>query len=77
MKNNIKVERAIKGITQDELARQVSVSRQTINAMEANKYVPSTVLALKISRLFGKPVEEYFYWRILTNETPGFVPPAL
>lgn len=60
MKNNIKVERAIKGLTQEDLANKVSVSRQTINAMEANKYVPSTVLALKIARLFGKPVEEIF-----------------
>lgn len=60
MKNNIKIERAIKGLTQEELAKQVSVSRQTINAMEANKYVPSTVLALKISKLFGKPVEDIF-----------------
>ncbi|WP_462255314.1 helix-turn-helix transcriptional regulator [Ferruginibacter sp.] len=60
MKNNIKVERAIKGLTQEELANKVSVSRQTINAMEANKYVPSTVLALKIAKLFNKPVEEVF-----------------
>lgn len=60
MKNNIRVERAIKGLTQEDLANKVSVSRQTINAMEANKYVPSTVLALKIARLFGKPVEEIF-----------------
>jgi len=60
MKNNIKVERAIKNITQEELANKVSVSRQTINAMEANKYVPSTVLALKIARIFGKQVEEIF-----------------
>lgn len=60
MKNNIKVERAIKGLTQEDLAKKVSVSRQTINAMEANKYVPSTVLALKISRIFNKYVEEVF-----------------
>jgi putative transcriptional regulator len=60
MKNNIKVERAIKGITQEELANKVSVSRQTINAMEANKYVPSTVLALKIAKVFNKPVETIF-----------------
>ena len=60
MKNNIKVERAIKGLTQEDLAKKVSVSRQTINAMEANKYVPSTVLALKIARVFNKPVEEIF-----------------
>jgi putative transcriptional regulator len=60
MKNNIKVERAIKGITQEDLAKAISVSRQTINAMEANKYVPSTVLALKIGIFFGKPVESIF-----------------
>jgi putative transcriptional regulator len=60
MKNNIKVERAIKGLTQEELANKVDVSRQTINAMEANKYVPSTVLALKIAKVFGKPVEDIF-----------------
>jgi putative transcriptional regulator len=60
MKNSIKVERAIKNLTQEELAKKVSVSRQTINAMEANKYVPSTVLALKIARVFNKHVEEIF-----------------
>ena len=60
MKNNIRVERAIKNLTQEELANKVSVSRQTINAMEANKYVPSTVLALKISKVFNKHVEEIF-----------------
>ena len=60
MKNNIKVERAIKNLTQEELANKVSVSRQTINAMEANKYVPSTLLALKIARVFNKAVEEIF-----------------
>ena len=60
MKNNIKVERAIKNITQEELANMVSVSRQTINAMEANKYVPSTLLALKIARIFSKQVEDIF-----------------
>ncbi|MCG7856025.1 helix-turn-helix transcriptional regulator [Flavihumibacter sp.] len=61
MKNNIKVERAMLGLTQEELAVKVSVSRQTINAMEANKYVPSTVLALKIARVFKKPVESIFF----------------
>lgn len=60
MKNNIKVERAIKGITQEDLAHKISVSRQTINAMEAGKYVPSTVLALKIAKYFGKRVEDIF-----------------
>ncbi len=60
MKNNIRVERAIKNITQADLADAVGVSRQTINTIESNKYVPSTVLALKISRVFCKPLEEIF-----------------
>ncbi|GHV47029.1 transcriptional regulator [Bacteroidia bacterium] len=60
MKNNIRIQRAIADITQEELAKRVSVSRQTINAMEANKYVPSTLLALKIARVFGAPLEEIF-----------------
>ncbi|MGN7719577.1 helix-turn-helix transcriptional regulator [Chitinophaga sp. 22620] len=60
MKNSIKVERARKNLTQDELARLTGVSRQTINTIESNKYVPSTILALKISRVFGKPLEQIF-----------------
>ncbi len=60
MKNTIRVERAIKNITQAELAELIGVSRQTINTIESNRYVPSTVLALKIARVFGKPVEEIF-----------------
>jgi len=61
MKNNLKVERAIKNITQAQLAQLINVSRQTINAMELNKYVPSTVLALKISKIFEKSVNEIFF----------------
>jgi putative transcriptional regulator len=60
MKNAIRVQRAIKNITQADLAIQVNVSRQTINTIEGNIYVPSTVLALKIARVFGIPVEELF-----------------
>ncbi|MDB5005370.1 MAG: transcriptional regulator [Mucilaginibacter sp.] len=60
MKTNIRVERAIKNITQADLAGLIGVSRQTINTIESNRYVPSTVLALKIARVFGKPVEEIF-----------------
>ena len=60
MTNNLKVLRAIKNISQEELAKQIQVSRQTINAMEKGKYVPSTVLALKLSRYFENPVEEIF-----------------
>lgn len=60
MKNNIRVERAIVRMTQQQLAEAVGVSRQTINAIELCKYVPSAVLALKIAKTFGKPVEEIF-----------------
>lgn len=60
MKNSIKVERAKKDITQAELAMQIQVSRQTINAMEKGKYVPSTVLALKLAQYFGTTVEDIF-----------------
>ncbi len=47
-------------MTQQDLAEKVSVSRQTINSIEAGKYVPSTVLALKIARIFGVGLEEIF-----------------
>lgn len=60
MKNRIRIERAILDITQADLAEKINVSRQTINAIESNKYVPSTILALKIARIFGKSVEEVF-----------------
>lgn len=60
MKNNLKVERAIKNITQEELAKQIGVSRQAINSIELNKYVPSTILALKLSRYFNKSVNDLF-----------------
>lgn len=60
MKNTIKIERASKNITQEDLAKKIGVSRQTINAMEAGKYVPSTVLALKIAKYFDKKVEDIF-----------------
>jgi putative transcriptional regulator len=60
MKNTIRIERAIKDITQADLAERVGVSRQTINSIETNRYIPSSVLALKIARVFNKPVEEIF-----------------
>ena len=60
MENTIKVERAIISITQEDLAKRIGVSRQTINSIEANRYVPSTVLALKLSDVFGKSVNEFF-----------------
>lgn len=60
MKNSLKVERAIKNITQEELAREIGVTRQAINSIELGKYVPSTVLALKLSKFFGKSVNDLF-----------------
>ncbi len=60
MRNRIKVERAELDITQQQLAEAVCVSRQTIVAIEKNRFLPSTVLALKISRFFRKPVESIF-----------------
>ena len=60
MTNNIRVERAIKRITQQQLAELVQVSRQTINAIEQGKYVPSTVLALKIASVFEKILDDIF-----------------
>ncbi len=60
MKNNIRVERAIHDISQQQLADAVGVSRQTINAIEKGRFVPSTVLAMKIARYFNKNVEMVF-----------------
>jgi len=60
MKNSIKVQRAMNDLTQDQLAKKIGVSRQTINSIEKGRYVPSTVLALKMSELFGVSVNEFF-----------------
>lgn len=60
MKNRLKVARAEMDLTQEDLAKRIGVSRQSINAIESGRYVPSTVLALKMAQVFGKPVEEVF-----------------
>ncbi len=60
MKNRLKVLRAEQNWTQEELAQRVGVSRQAINAIETEKYDPSLPLAIKLGKLFGKPVEEMF-----------------
>ena len=60
MKNRIRVERAEVRMTQQQLADAIGVSRQTVNAIAAGRFVPSPVLALKIARIFGKPVEQVF-----------------
>ncbi|MCL4157691.1 UNVERIFIED_CONTAM: hypothetical protein GTU68_031195 [Idotea baltica] len=60
MKNALKVQRAILDLTQEDLAKKIGVSRQTINSIEKNRYVPSTVLALKLSAIFNVPVNDFF-----------------
>ena len=60
MKNRLKIERAILDLTQEELANKIGVSRQTISSIEKNRYIPSTVLSLRLSNLFGKPVNDFF-----------------
>ncbi|MBR5885797.1 MAG: helix-turn-helix transcriptional regulator [Alistipes sp.] len=61
MKNSIRVARAERRMTQQQLAENIGVSRQTINAIESGRFVPSTILALRIARLFERPVEEMFW----------------
>jgi len=60
LKNTIKVQRAIKDLTQEQLAELVNVTRKTINTVEKGHFVPSTVLALKLARVLGVTVEELF-----------------
>lgn len=60
MKNTIKVERARHNMTQQDLADKLAVSRQTIIAIEAGKFNPSTLLSIKMARLFGCHVEDLF-----------------
>jgi|688.fasta_scaffold1866583_1 putative transcriptional regulator len=60
MKNTLKVERAKLNMTQQDLADKVGVSRQTINSIESEKYVPSTLLAIKISEIFKTTVNAIF-----------------
>ncbi|WP_334184476.1 helix-turn-helix transcriptional regulator [Novosphingobium sp.] len=60
MKNRLREERAVRGLSQGELAERMDVSRQTINAVEANKYDPSLPLAYKLAAYFNMPVETLF-----------------
>ncbi len=60
MRNTIKVERARKNWTQADLAERIGISRQAMNAIETGKFVPSTLLALKLAHVFGTPVEAIF-----------------
>ena len=71
MKNKIKIFRAMHNLTQEDLARAISVNRQTILAIEKEKYIPSLDLAFKISRYFGVNIEEVF---IFDEKTPTITP---
>ena len=61
MENNIRALRKAAGLTQEDLARALGVTRQTINAIENNKYDPTLGLAMRLARLLGAPVEEIFH----------------
>ncbi len=61
MKTWIKVERAKRDMTQEDLAKAMKVSRQTINSIECDRYTPSVVLALRIADYFGRTVNEMFF----------------
>lgn len=61
MRNYLREQRLKKNMTQEELAKLMKVSRQTINAIETNRYLPSIVLALKLSRYFEINVDELFF----------------
>lgn len=60
MKNTIKVERAKKNWTQEDLAGKIGISRQSVNSIETGKFIPSTILALKMANVFGTNVESIF-----------------
>ncbi|TXK76721.1 helix-turn-helix transcriptional regulator [Paenibacillus sp. N3.4] len=66
--NTIKVERAKRNLTQEQLADLVGVTRKTINTVEVGKFIPSTILALKIAKVFGVPVEQLFTIAIASDE---------
>lgn len=59
-KNHLRAYREAQGLTQEKLAERVQVSRQTINSIEAGRYVPSLELALKFGHVFDCPVEDLF-----------------
>lgn len=60
MQNDVRALRGVRGLRQEDLAKAMQVSRQTINAIETGRYLPSLPLAIALARYFGKPVEELF-----------------
>jgi len=61
VRNDVRQRRTAKGLAQADLARELAVSRQTINSIETGRYTPSLPLAIAIARFFGTPVEEIFH----------------
>ena len=68
MKNKLKVYRAMHDLTQEQLADKIGVSRQTVIAIENDKYLPSLGLAFKIARLFKVTIEDIFSYEVGDNE---------
>ena len=62
MENTLKVLRAMKGVTQEQLAEALEVTRQTIHAVESGKYNPSLELAFKLARYFDTTIEDIFHY---------------
>jgi len=61
MTNDVRILRELRGLSQGQLAEALRVSRQTINAIETGRYLPSLPLAFAIARFFGRPIEELFH----------------
>ena len=61
MRNDVRELRTDRGLRQEDLAKALKVSRQTVNAIETGRYLPSLPLAIALARYFGKPVEELFH----------------
>jgi putative transcriptional regulator len=72
MKNRIKVYRALRNLTQEALAEQLGVTRQTILAIEKGRYDPSLELAFRISRLFRVPIDKMFFYETDSEDQPVF-----
>jgi putative transcriptional regulator len=72
IKNNLKVWRAKRDITQQQLADSVELSRQTVNSIEKGKFIPSVYTALKFARYFNTTIEEIFSFNIENGKETGF-----
>lgn len=70
LQNQIKIQRAIKNLTQEELATKIGVTRKTINTIENGKFVPSTILAIRLARFFEIKVEELF--ELIDKQNTGY-----